>query len=324
MPKDAQNLRDDPSAPLPPRGILPAAGRPRDASGEAPAPGRRPMRIWILSDLRTDREVLRALPASPPEFDVLVLAGGIAASLEASLRWVAAERDGLIAGKPVILVAGSAEFGTAAPDPDGIARARAIAAGMGVRLLSDETARLEASDGTAIHVVGATLWTDWCLMGPSQGQRARVQARREWSGDGSHPVRPPGWSPHDALAAHARSRAYIEDALAAIVQQGLGLKPGPQTLVPGVRPADRAVVVTHHAPSRRCLPELWKGWSYERWLPATFASDLEAIMLSWGAPALWVHGAVPEAVDIHVGKTRVVANPRGVGNGFDPSLVVEV
>ncbi len=324
MPKVALDLLDDAPAPLQTRGILPAADRSRDASGEAPEPGRRSMRMWILSDLRIDREVLPALPASPPEFDVLVLAGGIAPSLEASLRWIAAERDGLIAGKPVILVAGSAEFGTSAPNPDGLARARELAAGMGVRLLSDETARLEAPDGTGIHFVGATLWTDWCLMGPFQGQHARVQARREWSRDGSHPGRPPGWSPHDAVAAHARSRAYIEDALAAIVQQGLGFRPGPQTLVPGVRPADRAVVVTHHAPSRRCLPELWAGWSYERWLPATFASDLEGIMLSWGGPALWIHGAVPEAVDFHVGRTRVVANPRGAGNGFDPSLVVDV
>ena len=54
---------------------------------------------------------------------------------------------------------------------------------------------------------------------------------------------------------------------------------------------------------------------------------LEEVMAGWGAPALWVHGNVPRAVDYRRARTRVVANPRmgepGYG-GFDPALVLTV
>ncbi|GJE45424.1 metallophosphoesterase [Methylobacterium soli] len=315
-------------APLPDR---PAPLRPgfrargtAAATEFAVAAPRRLLRLWVLSDLRVDREGPFALPDPLPDFDALLVAGGLADSLDEGLRWLASALEGRIAGRPVVMVAGSAEHRFAAPDPARLAQARDWAAARDIRLLADDTTRLDVPGGGAVHVVGCTLWTDWCLLGRFEAQLARVQARGGWSGRNGHPARPPGWLPHDALAAHARSRAYVEDVLAGVVQQELGLRPGTHALVSGVRPGDRAVVLTHHAPSRRSLPERWPGWFADAWLAASFASDLEGVMRSWGAPALWVHGAVPEAVDFRVARTRVVANPRGHGNGFDPRLVVEV
>ena len=94
-----------------------------------------------------------------------------------------------------------------------------------------------------------------------------------------------------------------------------------------MRPGDRAVVLTHHAPSPRALAPDWPGWLCDEWLAASHASDLEDVLDAWGAPALWVHGRVPSAVDLRLGKTRVVANPRSPapeGRSFDPGLVVTV
>ena len=44
-------------------------------------------------------------------------------------------------------------------------------------------------------------------------------------------------------------------------------------------------------------------------------------------PALWVHGHVHDAFDYTIGRTRVLANPRGYrdeARDFTPDLVVEV
>ncbi|MCJ2087007.1 metallophosphoesterase [Methylobacterium sp. E-005] len=310
---------DDPPGPG-----MPNAGASGRSTPDRPDAGG--VRLWVLSDLRVDR-IRATLPDPPPDFDALLVAGNLSADLDAGLDWLAGTLGGGLDGRPVIVVPGSAEFEGGPPTGERLDHARAAARAHGFRLLSDESTRVEVPDRGVVHVLGATLWTDWCLAGAFEGQLARIRARRAWALPGAHPGPPPGWSVHDALAAHALSRAYLEDALAGIVQQGLGLQVPPDAMVPDVRAGDRAVVVTHHAPSRRCLPDDWAGWDDDCWLAASYASDLEAVMRAWGAPAAWVHGAVPAAVDVTVGRTRIVANPRGGADprpGFDPGLVIVV
>jgi len=86
------------------------------------------------------------------------------------------------------------------------------------------------------------------------------------------------------------------------------------------------VVVTHLAPSRGSIAEKFVGSP----INAAFVSDLEARIERW-QPALWLHGHVHDSFDYRVGKTRVVANPRGYAKGgvnenryFDPRLILEV
>lgn len=82
------------------------------------------------------------------------------------------------------------------------------------------------------------------------------------------------------------------------------------------------MVVTHHAPSPRSIPPEFRGDP----LSACYASDLEDLIVD-GRPALWVHGHIHTKVDYRVGRSRVIANPRGYpgeGNAFDPQLVVEI
>lgn len=310
---------------------LPATPTPRpdpglrDAGPSAPPAARVGLRCWILSDLRLDEDPAFVLPNPLPEFDVLLVAGGLACGLEASLTRLARALDGRQGTRPVVMVPGALEFQSELPLVEALARGRERAGSLGIRLLSDDTIRIEGRDGRGIHVVGATLWTSWALLGPFQGRLARVGARHGWpDGDRILLRRGRPFTPLDALAVHARSRAYIEDALTGIVHQAMGCPSPPRALVADVRRGDRAVVLTCHAPSRHSLPYDWAGWLQDDWVAASLASDLEDVLQSWGAPTLWVHGNVPRPVDHVIDRTRVVANPRGdPGSGFDAALVVE-
>jgi Icc-related predicted phosphoesterase len=58
-----------------------------------------------------------------------------------------------------------------------------------------------------------------------------------------------------------------------------------------------------------------------------FASDMSRFIVESEAQ-LWVHGHIHYCRDYTLGKTRVLANPRGYPTesrqGFDPGLIVEV
>lgn len=294
-----------------------------DATGKVEHP--LGMRLWVLSDIRIDLDPGFVLPDPLPEFDALLVPGGIAAGLDASLHWLAAALGGRQGNRPVVMVPGNLEYWSGTPLVEALARGRHRARELGIRLLSDETIRLEGPDGRGVHVIGATLWTNWSLEGAFHGRLARVGAKHA-APDCDRILLRQGrpWSPLDALAVHARSRAYVEDALSTIAYQALGYPAPPKALVEGVRPGDRAVVLTCHAPSRRSLPEDWSGWLCDSWVAASLASDLEAVMQEWGAPCLWVHGNAPSRADYSLGRTRVVANPRGDprGSDFDPAWVI--
>ena len=284
------------------------------------------MALWVLSGLRIDLDPAFELPDPLPDFDALIVAGGVAPGLDRSIRWLSEALDGRQDGRPVIMVPGNVEYWSDVPLVEALAHGRAVAAELGVTLLSDDAVRMEAPDGSGLFVVGATLWTDWALDGSVAGRAARVAAKHSWpDGDRILLRRDCPLSPLDVIGAHARSRAYVEDALTAIIHQSLGFTCPSKALVEGVRPSDRAMVVTFHAPSRRSLHPDWSGWFRGAWTAASRASDLEGVMRSWGAPVLWVHGDAPTAVDYTIARTRIVANPRvdrDGRTGFDPGLVL--
>lgn len=306
-----------------------AANARTPLSPAAPATG---MRLWVLSDLAVHEAAFR-LPDPLPAFDALLVAGGVAEGLAASVDWLAGALGGRHAGKPVVLVPGISEYRTALPMRETLRLGRERAGELGITVLADEAVRLDDGQGGTVHVAGATLWTDWALGGPGYAGCARARARTTWrGGDGILADAGGPWGPYDGAAAHARSRAYVEDFLTSVVVQAHGLPVGPASLAAGVRPGDRAVVLTHHAPSARSLDPRWPDWPCGGWEATTFASDLEDVLRAWGAPALWVHGRVPGPVDYRLGKTRVLANPRRVlprgqavdAAPFDPGLVVRV
>jgi len=81
-----------------------------------------------------------------------------------------------------------------------------------------------------------------------------------------------------------------------------------------VRPGD--VVITHHGPSLRSVPEEYAG----SLVNCFFTTDLEELIRAV-RPALWVHGHTHSPMDYRVDGTRVYANPMGYqGEGSNPDF----
>jgi hypothetical protein len=175
----------------------------------------------------------------------------------------------------------------------------------------------ELADGTNIHLLengscsngdvvflGATLWTDFALNGnPVVSEVVAQTSMNDYRRIRTLP-RYSRLKPSDTRRLHMESRRWLEDQAFAHKRQ-------------------KVVVVTHHAPSRESIPPAFAG---DPCNPA-FASDMSRFIVESEAQ-LWVHGHIHYCRDYTLGKTRVLANPRGYPTesrqGFDPGLIVEV
>ena len=140
--------------------------------------------------------------------------------------------------------------------------------------------------------IGATLWTDLELYGKADEVGAHRRLRHGIS-DFAGAIRHHGrnFSTQESVMRHWAARHFIEEALERARLAG-----------------DRAVVITHHAPSRRSI----RRWYEDDALNPAFASDLDRLIERY-QPALWVHGHMHDPVDERLGRTRLVANPAGSG-----------
>ena len=74
-------------------------------------------------------------------------------------------------------------------------------------------------------------------------------------------------------------------------------------------PEQRYVVVSHHAPSYKSVPQFYKDAEHSN---HAYASNLSEFMLEHEDQiALWVHGHMHDPVDYEIGKVPVMSNPRG-------------
>lgn len=250
------------------------------------------MKVWIASDLHTDAAPWRL--GTIPAHDLLVLAGDVAdgpVATVAELRRIQA-----LTGRPIIFTPGNHDFANSTlrpPEFQGQAWPIAILqAGASIRIGD-------------VRFLGATLWTDFELNDLGErAQRWAIASMPEF-GTVRHETEDRLITPRDIGLEHDHDRAALEAALS--------------------RPHDgTTVVVTHHAPSARSIPE--DPW-HERW-PA-YASDIEAMIRRF-QPALWVHGHIHEPQDYKIDVTRVLSNPRGHPGGWDRShewreeLVIEL
>lgn len=88
------------------------------------------------------------------------------------------------------------------------------------------------------------------------------------------------------------------------------------------------VVVGHHLPSYRSIHQEYAGSP----LNAAYASHLDRVIESFPNIRLWTHGHTHKSADYHIGKTRIVANPRGYplrsgaceNEAFNPDLVISI
>ncbi|MEE7493294.1 metallophosphoesterase [Methylobacterium oryzae] len=257
------------------------------------------MRLWILSDLHRGFAVLRTPPVVP-EADVAVVAGDVGEGVGASLAWLA---EFIRPHMRVVFVAGNHEF-YGECHPDGLARGRAAAAGLGIDFLEDEVTWVGD-----VAFAGCTLWTDYRLDGDEREAASMADARRMLADHrlidrARKPGREP-FLPGDAAAIHRASRIRLEALAHERAWTG----------------ARARVVVTHHAPSAASLDPAFA----DKPLNPAFGSRLDGLITRLGAE-LWVHGHVHASRDHRVGRTRIVCNPRGYGcenPRFDPGLVID-
>ncbi|WP_162262257.1 metallophosphoesterase [Acidovorax sp. Root219] len=244
------------------------------------------MKLLVYSDLHLDLcpFKLQLDPDFLKTVDVVVLAGDTTEGT-GGLRWA---RE-TFPGKPIIYVDGNHEFYSQHWDKH-IDVMRKLAQDHEVHYLENDAVLIGG-----VRVLGCTLWTDYALHGAEEKLIAMNTARHRMSDYQRIKItRPPEmyWQerkhrlvPATAGRRHDSSRLWLEEQL------GLG-------------DPENTVVVTHHAPHPRSIPQEFEGHP----LSPCYASDLEALM---GKAGTWIHGHIHESLDYQVWGTRIVTNPRG-------------
>ncbi|WP_246682744.1 metallophosphoesterase [Methylobacterium sp. WL9] len=255
------------------------------------------MRLQIVSDLHADLVDTARLRLAPGA-DLVVVAGD---TCQGGVSAFAYLRQHIPTPTPILMVMGNHEYYGAIQAAE-LTRARAAAPSFGITLLENDTVVIGG-----VRFLGCTLWTDYQLFGPAHRPVAMAAARRAMNDHRRIAVSHlPAWQsflPVDAADLHEASVRFIADTLA----------------VPHDGPS---VVVTHHAPHPICVAPRYGRDP----LSAAFASDLDDLIAA-SAPDLWLSGHTHHAVDLKLGRTRLVSNPHGYGGecqSFDPLRIFEI
>lgn len=255
------------------------------------------MRIHALSDLHLE---MGGYEETPPTCDLVLLAG----DTWTRTRGPAWARS-FFGDAEIVYVPGNHEYyGGALPRED--EKLEAACRDHGIHFLQ---ARELVLDG--VRFLGATLWTDFALLGLSGlGRTLAGECMNDYrkirvspGGKGAGGYR--RLRPTDTEAVHWRHRRWLEARLAEPFS-------GP------------TVVVTHHAPTERTTHPAFRGSE----LNVAYASRLEELILRY-EPDVWVHGHSHFSTEEWIGPTRVASNARGyVGvkseTGFDPTWTFEL
>lgn len=253
-------------------------------------------KLWVLSDLHYEFEDAPPPLDVPADADVCVLPGDLLnKGGQRSLDYLSAQ---IAPHVPVVFVPGNHEFyGGSIVEGRHLMRSARLP---GVHVLDDDVAVI-----AGVRFVGATLWTDFGLGGATEINMSIAQHLMNDYKAACWRKRP-SWQrfhPRQAREMHFTSRTFIESVLR----------------VPFDGPT---VVVTHHAPHPGSIHERFRGSG----LNPAFTSDLTDL-IEHHEPDMWVHGHMHDGVDYEVGRTRIIANPKGYGNenpGFDPALVIDL
>jgi predicted phosphodiesterase len=271
------------------------------------------VKLWIWSDIHLEMQDVPLPHAAPGGVDVIVCAGDLCYAPDLARRAfdIVHHYD-----LPLVFVPGNHEFywgGSRArskPSDHRLIKEAAEASKswwQPLILLDDGIAEIGG-----VRFIGGTLWTDfrmglenedllpWRMMAAPSLLADFSQIRL---GDGEL------LSPQVMLGFHIQTSGHIERQLA--------------------MPFGKKVVVTHNLPHPDCTPEIYRG-SEAGYLFACSEHVFGDILHSDAAPALWVCGHTHHPVDVTVGRTRIVCNPRGYmrvrderENGFRWDFVID-
>ena len=248
------------------------------------------MLLHILSDIHIEFE-----PFEPPttEADVVVLAGDIHVGTK-GLEWA---KDNF-KDEHVIYVLGNHEYyGQALPKLTN--KLKELSRGTNIHILENDKLEIDG-----VVFLGCTLWTDFKLFGDPR--IAGYEASQKMTDFKKIRVSPSYRKLRsiDVAGIHFKSLSWLKNEL-------------------DNNKGGKLVVVTHHAPSMRSIPNDYR----EDVLSSAFASNLDEFVKGSGAE-LWIHGHLHAEKDYMIGSTRIVCNPRGypheLNDGFVPGLVVEI
>jgi len=244
------------------------------------------MKIQLLSDLHIEFEDYE-YPES--DCDIVVLAGDIHIK-DRGVRWAIEN----IKDKPVIYVLGNHEYYTKTY-PKLASELKQLTAGTNISVLENDVITIDR-----VNFLGCTLWTNFELFGNPKIAGYHCQTRMT---DYKKIKRLPNYSKIrsiDTAIAHNQSLNWLEKEL---------IK----------RQDETNVVVTHHGPSIKSVPEHY----HEDMVTAGYVSDLEAF-IEKHQPKLWLHGHLHNSSDYTIGECRVTCNPKGYAGEENDSFLPNI
>ena len=257
------------------------------------------MKLLIYSDLHTEITSF-SIPKERLELaDVVILAGDIGVGKQAA-TWIQKN----VSETEVLWVWGNHEFYAGHIAATRLKAAKALEISPNIKILENSSIEIEG-----VRFLGCTLWTDCKLR---KGEVDTFRAIQEMSsrmndykyirtGVGYRRLRVA-----DTIGMHIRSRNWLEEELEKEHS-------GP------------TVVITHHAPLKKCVNE---AKAVDIYLDGAYASDLSELIHQY-QPHLWINGHTHRKIDLVEGNTRCVSNPLGYHSygeqtGFDPICIIEV
>jgi Icc-related predicted phosphoesterase len=248
------------------------------------------MKIQVISDLHQE---FGFMDISFEGVDLVILAGDINLGTK-GIKWI----KSTITAVPVIYVLGNHEYYKGSY-PKTLNAIKSWASESNVHVLENKAISI---DDVTFH--GATLWTDFALMGDS---RLNGSICQEKMNDYKMIRRDPSYSKLrsiDTYVIHQQSLKWLQSSLESSTTK-------------------KNIVVTHHAPSPKSIPEQFK----DDILSSAYASNLESFILQH-QPQFWIHGHIHVPVNYEVGMTKVICNPHGYMNepynGFDKNLTIDI
>jgi Icc-related predicted phosphoesterase len=248
------------------------------------------MKIQVISDLHQEFGLMD-IPFEGA--DVVILAGDINLGTK-GIEWI----KSTIVDIPVIYVLGNHEYYKGSY-PKTLNAIRNSASDTHIHVLENKAVTI---GDVTFH--GATLWTDFALMGDSRVNGSICQGKMN---DYKMIRRDPSYSKLrsiDTYVIHQQSLKWLQSSLESSA-------------------TSKNIVVTHHAPSAKSIPEQYKSDV----ISSAYASNLEPFILAY-RPQFWIHGHIHVPVQYEVGETKVICNPQGYidepYNGFDRKLIINI